>query len=494
MKPLRLFLVVVLVLQISLLQIWSQAFASGYICDGWSINYDATTADAICNGTLLDPSQQTITSYSGNYTANPIWSYGSSFSLSGSTDLLAASGFTSAIGFYDTHFSFAGFSDNLLDSNQFTGHIGSYGTKFSFAGFSDNLLNKSLFTWWIGSYGTHFSFAGFNEDLLAPSKFTGAIGYYKDSLFMAVKDPSLSVIWPDPLSIQLAWSTNTPERVINWKTNNAKTTTIQTQSDALDPVDLSTWDFTYDNTLMHIAWIGLPYDLSINYQSQAYYDWPIGFGWDHSYNQKLIENADGSVTYMDGHLGTHTFIPSWDGFEYLDGLNANLQKDQNWEYIMSFKNKSLYHFGANKFIQNISNQNGNVLSFSYDSFNRLTSVVDTVGRTIQYTYYDSNRLKRVTDFSGRYVEFSYYDGATNDWYLYDLKNITIHNGNEAEKNISFTYTKDETEPKLAHNIKTMTDSKGQVYVTNTYDENDRVTSQIYGDGSGSYDYTLADIH
>ena len=40
----------------------------------------------------------------------------------------------------------------------------------------------------------------------------------------------------------------------------------------------------------------------------------------------------------------------------------------------------------------------------------------------------------------------------------------------------------------------MTDSKGQIYVTNAYDSNDRVLSQKYGDYTGFYEYTTQDIH
>jgi YD repeat-containing protein len=40
----------------------------------------------------------------------------------------------------------------------------------------------------------------------------------------------------------------------------------------------------------------------------------------------------------------------------------------------------------------------------------------------------------------------------------------------------------------------MTDSKGQIYVTNIYDSNDRVMSQKYGEHTGSYEYTTQDIH
>lgn len=77
--------------------------------------------------------------------------------------------------------------------------------------------------------------------------------------------------------------------------------------------------------------------------------------------------------------------------------------------------------------------------------------------------------------------------------MYDLKNLTIKNGLET-RTIGFTYYTNTGDEKLDHNIHKLIDSKGQVYVENIYDTNDRVLSQKYGDDTGSYIYTLADIH
>lgn len=72
----------------------------------------------------------------------------------------------------------------------------------------------------------------------------------------------------------------------------------------------------------------------------------------------------------------------------------------------------------------------------------------------------------------------------------DIKEITMQNGTST-KTIGFTYSTGATNP---HNIIKLIDSKAQVYVENTYDNNDRVLSQKYGETSGGYVYTLADIH
>jgi hypothetical protein len=67
-------------------------------------------------------------------------------------------------------------------------------------------------------------------------------------------------------------------------------TTVQ-DSDALDPVDLATGEFSYDNTLIHLDGNSLDYTLDIRYRSRATYDGMIGHNWDHNYNKKLVENS-----------------------------------------------------------------------------------------------------------------------------------------------------------------------------------------------------------
>ncbi len=48
-------------------------------------------------------------------------------------------------------------------------------------------------------------------------------------------------------------------------------TTVQT-TDALDPVDLATGDFTYNNTLLHLGGDTLDYDFTLQYRSRSIYD------------------------------------------------------------------------------------------------------------------------------------------------------------------------------------------------------------------------------
>ena len=127
------------------------------------------------------------------------------------------------------------------------------------------------------------------------------------------------------------------------------------------------------------------------------------------------------------------------------------------------------------------------MSFAY-SGGLLSTVTDTLGRTITYEYYDYNRLKDVVDFNGRKVDFTYFTGNTGTGNTDDLQDIGIEHGSGAD-NVQFQYT---ASGGLYHEMTQIFDAtQGQPYVTNTYDGNGMVASQIFGSGTLNYTYTLS---
>ncbi len=137
-------------------------------------------------------------------------------------------------------------------------------------------------------------------------------------------------------------------------------------------------------------------------------------------------------------------------------------------------------FGNNNRIKSIHDIKGNTITFNYDVSNKITSVTDALGRTLQYSYNRDNRLTQILDTNGQGATFAYYGNEESNGLPYDLKSITITGKWSIQKTISFTYNTIADKDSLFHNIKDLIDAKNQVYVTNTYDENDRVLSQQYG--------------
>jgi len=105
-------------------------------------------------------------------------------------------------------------------------------------------------------------------------------------------------------------------------------------------------------------------------------------------------------------------------------------------------------------ITRITSPNGRYLTFLYDQSHRITQISDSLGRTASYTYDSNNRLATVNDVNGGVTTYGYSRSALDE-------------------------------------MLTITDPRGNVFVTNQYDSNERVTKQTLANG-GTYQfaYTL----
>ncbi len=269
--------------------------------------------------------------------------------------------------------------------------------------------------------------------------------------------------------------------------DNTNKISIPRDATIWDPVNLATWEFDYDNTLMSIPWNKIPYEFKLNYKNQVYYNWPAWINWDHNYNMYLSEETNWNVLYYNGKLWVFRFIKNTTTFDYNPWLKATLTQSW-WLYTLNYDSGDKNYFNTDKKLSKLEDINGNNLNFAY-SWWLLSQVTDTLWRNINYNYYDHNRLKDVTDFNGRKVELNYFTWSTNSWSIYDLKEIKINNGTWAIKTINFEYTVN-GDDNTNHNITKLVDSKWQTYVTNTY-LNDRVATQKYGTWTIAYNYTLS---
>lgn len=253
-----------------------------------------------------------------------------------------------------------------------------------------------------------------------------------------------------------------------------------------DPVSLPTGEFTYRDAFLSLPG-ELPYEFSLSYRSQAYANGVAGMGWAHDYEISIRKNADGSATYSDGKLGAYTFAPGASSGSYLPvpGIKAALSEKSDGTFSLSFRDGKEYAFSADGKIAKISDRNGNPLAFAY-SDGKLADVTDAYGRKARYSYRPDGRLASVSA-EGRSVELSYYSDGDADGSAYDLKSVSVRQGG-SEKTVSFGYSSAEGNPALSHNLSKLIDAKGQTYVENVYDQNDRVISQKYGSGTLSYGY------
>ena len=127
---------------------------------------------------------------------------------------------------------------------------------------------------------------------------------------------------------------------------------------------------------------------------------------------------------------------------------------------------------------------------------RLDFIRDTLDRDIDISYNAQGYISAVTDFTGRSVTYQHYQPGEPGGNPGDLKSVTspsvagTPNGNDfpGGKTTSYTYSTGFADPKLNHNLLTITDGRGNRYLRNIYaattDPNgftyDRIVFQEWG--------------
>ncbi|MCX5294159.1 polymorphic toxin-type HINT domain-containing protein [Streptomyces sp. NBC_00183] len=163
-----------------------------------------------------------------------------------------------------------------------------------------------------------------------------------------------------------------------------------------------------------------------------------------SYGDAVFE-PEGTPTALDGSKiqqesgGWHLRLR--DGSDYLFPWYGPLQeiRDRHGNTIRLTRSN-----GTKGDITTITSPGGRWISLAYDSQHRVTGARDNTGRTTSYIYDDAGRLKTVTDPAGKTSSYTY-DGTSN-------------------------------------RIKTATDARGIVYMTNDYDTDNRVKHQTLTEG------------
>jgi len=271
-----------------------------------------------------------------------------------------------------------------------------------------------------------------------------------------------------------------------------------------DPVLLTNGEHSLSVTDLLIPGRVLSVGLTRTYGSRRAYNGRFGYGWDMNYNLKLRRLSDPDViVLLDGQGNKHDYLRSPQNpqrFFRSNNLSTFLQ-ESNDQLSLHSKAGIDFHFDAHGNLTRIRDQNGNQVSFTYDPAGllpicghnptflpselggparkygligmeyQLNSITDDLGRSIDFSYDANGLLSEVTDFTDRAWTYTY-DPNTND-----LLAVTDPQG------LATRYTYD-----FQHNLLDVIDPNGQVYILNTYDFEDRVTHQTYGQGSFSFDY------
>lgn len=269
----------------------------------------------------------------------------------------------------------------------------------------------------------------------------------------------------------------------------------------LDPVDVHLGDFVLTRQDVLLPGRGLSVDLTFTYRSRSGYNGPFGYGWDMTYNKRIKKLANNNLVVLRGANRKDEFTISGSAYSAPSGIYDTLVKNTNGTYTLTSKHGDKEFYDANGNLTRVEDRNGNALTFTYDPAGRLpitgrsayfvnqttgiiareyrlTQITDTIGRAVSFSYTAEGRVSTIA-YGGRVIRYEY-DAAG----LGDLLRVIMPATPAFPSGTTTSYAYD-----TRHNLTTITDAKGQTYLTNIYDAAaDRVTRQTYGTGTSTIVY------
>jgi RHS repeat-associated protein len=252
---------------------------------------------------------------------------------------------------------------------------------------------------------------------------------------------------------------NTPPATTTYGSNTPS-------GNAAEPVNTATGNYYYQHTDLKLPGRGLSFAFTRTYNDQDSTSGPLGWGWTHSYNVHLAEQADSSVVVKQGDGREETYDPDGGGSYHsrYPGHYSRLVKNADNSFTLTAKDQIKQKFGTDGRLTAIGDRNGNALGFAYDNTGNLSTITDTVGRTFNLSYDANNHLVQLTDPIGRKV-----------LYTYDADGHLISDTDPVGSAMSYVYDAN-------HHVIKITDRRGHTLVENIYDDQGRVVSQKNGRG------------
>lgn len=207
---------------------------------------------------------------------------------------------------------------------------------------------------------------------------------------------------------------------------------------------------------------GVPLEFSRTYVSDMRStEGALRGGWVHNYeaNMTALTSGDAMVQYPDGNQ--ITFTNNGGTLQAPKGIYDSLVKNGDNTYTLTTRAQIKYNFSLTGKLTSIVDRNNNTTTVSYDMNGRLSTVTSPGTpnpRQLTFTPDSFGRISQVTDSLTRTVGFQY-DGDGNLWKVTDVKQGVT------------TYTYENGR------LKTITDSLTQLQLEDKYDEVGRVAER-----------------
>ncbi len=184
------------------------------------------------------------------------------------------------------------------------------------------------------------------------------------------------------------------------------------------------------------------------YDSSRVVDSPLGLGWSSSLTPRLYYatylvtapstySHEADVVLPDGVVYTFT-IDGLGMFTPPAGRYDKLVRNGDGTYSLTLQHtRTVYSFTADGSLSSLTDDFGNVITWTYDSSGRVQRVADSAGsgRYIDLTWGADGRLSTLTDNSGRQIKY-YYDSS--DGTLTGVADPTV-SGNASLRSTNYAY-------------------------------------------------------
>jgi RHS repeat-associated protein len=266
-----------------------------------------------------------------------------------------------------------------------------------------------------------------------------------------------------------------------------------------DPVLLASGQFDLRVVDVELASVGMPLRFERVYRSGPRYFGPLGFNWDHTYNQSLRLLARDRVAHWTGQLQEHVYEPAANGtMEPPLGVHRRLRRvsglgdPEKWELEEAQGTRWTFALPPNAPssirlpLVRFEDRHGNAQLFDYDSQGRLARVHDGYGRALTLHYGACDFLEALEDHTGRRWSYLHDEQAEH---LIAVRTPAVEGGSHQ---VEYYYDETHPDPNYRHNLTRVSDGRG-VIVENEYSRElgpnyARVVYQRLGGVAISYEY------
>ncbi|MBK8012128.1 MAG: hypothetical protein IPK13_12330 [Deltaproteobacteria bacterium] len=184
-----------------------------------------------------------------------------------------------------------------------------------------------------------------------------------------------------------------------------------------DPVDPATGEFRHTSTDLTLSGVGLPFVFKRVYRSRWTYDGPLGHGWTHSFDERLLRptqsqsaptmtNAcgSGSVRWLSGDGGSLEFRASGTGWRSFPDSDFVLAEAADGTWTITTSDGIRRQFDEEGLLRSVEDLNHNALRYRWGHrrvedgtrIPAVSEITDSVGRRIAFRYDRAGYLETVS--------------------------------------------------------------------------------------------------